>query len=522
MEASMTIDHNDVWDNGWADYVNVITGTDDISADPLFVNAAVGDFHLRSDSPCIDAGTNVGAPDHDFEGDPRPDGCFVDIGADEYRGRTCHRIYLPLMLKNFTPPVTVVWLVRTNSVENAWEQDVVIPAFEAQHPGIKISLLIIVQPDIGPIREEMIRKGQPLHVWSPNWGGDGFASDRHRGWLTDLTPLIERDHFDLSDFVPRTVEMYNIGGHQYGLPMLSVGSYVYYNADLFDAAGVPYPPTDWDDTSWTWDAMVTKAISLTHDYGDRDTGQYGAMTGDAMEGPGLIFGQHIFPEGAYDTGLAKESYFDDPKVIQGFQARHDLMYADRVMPDAGIMDALSQLGGAFQSGRLAINQTGGWGYWNYKGLEGDFCWRVAPVPYGDPAYTGPRAIVYTDPWVITNGTDHLDEAWEFVKYLVGPEASRAYMQATNVPPLRQSLLDEWAEQFACMTPAEVRECYLGAFDYGIESSNHLMIRWSELDGVYQRWMDIFWNSPTTTASDLLPSLDADFEAILQKIKQEEE
>jgi len=425
-------------------------------------------------------------------------------------------------VKNYLPAVTLVWLVRTNSVENAWERDIAIPAFEAQHPGIEIDLLTITQSDKLNVLEDMITTGQPLHVWSPRGGGLGFASARHLGWLTDLTPLIERDNVDLSDFATQAVAMCNVDGHQYGLPLLSVGSYVFYNADLFDAAGVSYPPTDWDDTNWTWDAMVAKAISLTHDYGDPETGQYGVLTNRQMEGPGLIFGQHIFPEGAYDTGLAEEAYFDHPTVIQAFQARHDLMYTHEVMPDPEILDALRQLGGPFHSGRLAMDMTGGWGYWDYKGLEDQLCWRVAPVPYGDPAHTGPRAVVYTDPWVITKGTDHMEEAWEFVKYLVGPEASRAYMQATNTPPVRRSLLDEWAGQFPCMTPAEVRESYLGAFDYGSDTSAKKMIRWRELNDVYQSWMDGLWPDPEASASDILPQLDADFEAKLQQIKQEEE
>lgn len=74
-----------------------VSGESNISADPLFVDRAGGDYHLSKDSPCIDAGTNDGVPNTDLDGDPRPDGCFVDIGADEwYQDRSCHRIYLPL------------------------------------------------------------------------------------------------------------------------------------------------------------------------------------------------------------------------------------------------------------------------------------------------------------------------------------------------------------------------------------------------------------------------------------------
>jgi hypothetical protein len=54
-----------------------------VTVDPLFVNPSGGDFHLRFDSPVIDAGTPEGAPDHDFEGDLRPQYQGYDMGADQ-------------------------------------------------------------------------------------------------------------------------------------------------------------------------------------------------------------------------------------------------------------------------------------------------------------------------------------------------------------------------------------------------------------------------------------------------------
>ncbi len=63
-----------------------------ITADPLFADGATGDLHITSRSPAIDAG-NMSAPllstlSSDFEGDSRILGFGVDIGADEFAGRS--------------------------------------------------------------------------------------------------------------------------------------------------------------------------------------------------------------------------------------------------------------------------------------------------------------------------------------------------------------------------------------------------------------------------------------------------
>lgn len=52
--------------------------------DPLFWDPDAYDFHLRCNSPAIDVGIADKAPDHDIEGNLRPQGSGHDIGAYEY------------------------------------------------------------------------------------------------------------------------------------------------------------------------------------------------------------------------------------------------------------------------------------------------------------------------------------------------------------------------------------------------------------------------------------------------------
>jgi len=55
-----------------------------ISDDPFFVDAAIGNLRLNSNSPCINTGTAIGAPVDDIRGVPRPQGLGIDMGVYEY------------------------------------------------------------------------------------------------------------------------------------------------------------------------------------------------------------------------------------------------------------------------------------------------------------------------------------------------------------------------------------------------------------------------------------------------------
>lgn len=88
---ALVLGNNCVYGNIAYDYQGVDPGAGDVSEDPCFIDSANGDYHIRFDSACIDAGDNRYASPADSDGRQRPldgnvDGqAVVDIGIYEFR-----------------------------------------------------------------------------------------------------------------------------------------------------------------------------------------------------------------------------------------------------------------------------------------------------------------------------------------------------------------------------------------------------------------------------------------------------
>jgi len=69
---------------------------------------------------------------------------------------------------------------------------------------------------------------------------------------------LTEDGFDLYDGFGEGIKASFVGDEIYGLPYTKGGFYVFYNKNMFDAAGVPYPTDD-----WTWEEFEETAKKLT-------------------------------------------------------------------------------------------------------------------------------------------------------------------------------------------------------------------------------------------------------------------
>lgn len=83
------------FDVSYSDVQGRSGGTGNIDEDPLFVDAAGGDYRLQGGSPAIDAGTPTGAPPSDLDGNLRD--AIPDMGAYEYIAPPMSYVFLPVL-----------------------------------------------------------------------------------------------------------------------------------------------------------------------------------------------------------------------------------------------------------------------------------------------------------------------------------------------------------------------------------------------------------------------------------------
>ena len=130
--------------------------------------------------------------------------------------------------------------------------------FNASHSDIQIEFITTLNAEARTKFSTMLTSGQAPDLVMPI-GIEGVANFQDE-WL-DISQMVKDDKYDMSDFNAAPVE----GESFYGLPIGIYPSVLYYNTDMYDAAGVEYPPHKFGTEGWTYDALVEKAQLLSLD-----------------------------------------------------------------------------------------------------------------------------------------------------------------------------------------------------------------------------------------------------------------
>lgn len=237
-------------------------------------------------------------------------------------------------------------------------------AFEAENPDVRVRIETIGYEDYFTQLQTRIAGGQAPDAFELNF--ENFAAYANRGLLRDLSGELNASGVNLDDLNPQALEAFSLGGTQYGLPASFSTVMLFYNRDLFDAAGVDYPTDD-----WTWEQAHEAAAAIR------------ALDDDTF---GLFqpiqFHEFFKVVQQYGGGLISDdgSRFtvDRPENIEALE-----VMVSRIQ-DSNIMPSDRQLSGMgdwdlFVSGRLGMLVTGIWGFPHFT-ENADFDWDVVVEP----------------------------------------------------------------------------------------------------------------------------------------------
>ncbi|MBB6345329.1 ABC transporter substrate-binding protein [Nonomuraea muscovyensis] len=298
--------------------------------------------------------------------------------------------------------------------------------FTKAHPDIEVKLQFTPNKEYWTKLQTAAAGGTAPDVFWMNGPRIGLYASQ--GALLPLSDRIAKDKLDLGKYPKSLVDLYTLDGKQYGIPKDFDTIGLWYNKDLFDAAGVKYP-----DASWTWDDVRDAAKRLT----DPAKGVHGI---GAMAWSQELYYNTIFQAGGHVISEdKKKSGYDDPATIEGLKFWKDLL--DRKLSPTVQQMTDNDPIEMFKSGKLAMWYDGSYDAAQYnktEGLNAD----VAPLPAGPK---GKATVIHGLANVIYAKTEHPEQAWEFLKFLGSEQANRIQAESGAVIPAYEGLQDSWVK-----------------------------------------------------------------------------
>jgi len=322
-------------------------------------------------------------------------------------------------------------------------------AYEKQHTNISVKFEVepweyywtkLQTQVIGGMAPDIMIFGESsLHSFAEN---DVFLN---------LQPMIEEENYDLSDFYEVAVETGMWNGKLYALPTMMEVPALFYVKDAFDAAGVPYPKAE----SMTWDEFLELCKKLTIFEADGKVKQYGYVE----ESGGLGFLSWIRQN---NGGIVepivkpKRCILDSPEAIEAAQFYFDLSVKYHYTPT--ILDYKTEAMGDSQhyirSKRCALFQASSNSVYFFD--QNIKRYGVIPMPHKKKRSN----LIKIKFYCISSKTKYPKEAWELLKYMVGP-VQEIIAENYNSIPSRKSVA---TTKFLVAHP-DIRDVFLDELKY---------------------------------------------------------
>ena len=272
----------------------------------------------------------------------------------------------------------------------------------------------------------------------------------NQGLLLDIQPYVTRDSTDLSIYLVDP-ELWVQDGRRYGLPKDWDTIAVFYNADMLAAAGIDPSVMD----SWTWNPtdggtfqeIVARLTlddrgrnGLDPNFDRNNVVQWGFVSGGGDPGTG---GQTEWSSFAASTGFrltdgpwATAFHYDDPRVAQTLQWWADLHLVYGFAPGSASLSGADNKA-IFQAQRAAMTTDGSWQIGNLT-TTSTFPVGMGMLPAGPEGVRSPINGLSDAIWI---GTQHPEEAWQWVSFLASPDCANIVGDFGVVFPAIQSGVD---------------------------------------------------------------------------------
>ncbi len=412
-------------------------------------------------------------------------------------------------------PVTIT-IMQTNSPDKAYF-DKLGDEFTRRNPNIKVNVIAVPYDQFDSKLQTLIASGTAPDI-TTHVQLMGFMDFYSKGLLTDLTPYIEKYKFDYEKLgIPENVmETAVVDGKTYGIPLNTFTSVLIYNKDLFDKAGVAYPPSDYTDKSWTFDKMVEDAKKLTSGKGGNAI--YGLEWDWSAKSPlqdTEYFGPHLFNMDSEKKGYAASSNMAKDDVIAAYQRISDLAFVDGVCPNPAALKAMTGSNDTdpLLTGRIAMEVEGAWGLSGLNDLP--FRVGVAALPVGGNEKA--RDVLFTDPYFVLKGSKHPEEAFKFISFMAEPEMQKKMIEySEGNPPSSTLALDTYYNYFKDVEPMELKNVITGGLEYGVEDVEHLITGSGQIHNLLENELTNVTNGKSK-AADVCPALADKLDATLKEI-----
>jgi len=294
------------------------------------------------------------------------------------------------------------WMEKDRTL---WEEEIIKP-FEKSHPGIRVILQTSPYPLYVTKSLTSIASGNQLAdlMFAEDWFGQELM---HKNYALNLTPYVRRD-LVIDDFNSETfTEWRGVAQREdelYGFPACLGLTVLFYNKDIFDRAGIPYP-----DTSWTYDDLCRVGEQLTVDSnGDGIPDQWGLSFDVHYTGLETVlysFGGRML------TDDSKRADLSEPATLRGFRFIKDLFVGRRI---ASNTTSFVNPWASFVGQRAAMILIGSLGAMNLEGSP--IRWDLTFPPKGPGGMRKSRR--FTMAFMIPRNSPHPHEAWELLHWIL--------------------------------------------------------------------------------------------------------